>query len=107
MTSLLLAAGWWSQGALAEEATGSALVGDGAVYRSGLVERWDVFGGEKIAAPHQPAVDSETVVTPVSITEATISRMEVPSIGSRTWIWVMIGFAALLGLFLSARQTSD
>jgi hypothetical protein len=98
--------------AFAEEASGSALTGDGALYRSGLVERRDVgrsTGTNEIEARPRPATATTPALdsTPVSLGEVTLSRIEIPSFNARTWIWVMIGFAALLGLFLSARQISD
>jgi hypothetical protein len=92
--------------AFTEEAAGSALSGGGTLYRSGLVERRDVLGGEGTLEPArkpQPAA----AIAPVSFSQVTISRIEIPSFNARTWIWVTIGFAALIGLFISARQISN
>ncbi len=98
--------------AFAEEASGSALAGDGALYRSGLVERREVGRSAGTIEPEAkpqpvevttPALDP----TPVSFGEVTLSQFEIPSFDARTWIWVTIGFAALLGLFLSARQANN
>jgi hypothetical protein len=97
--------------AFAEEASGGALTGDGALYRSGLVERRDVVGGEETlvpeARPETAAPAAKLDLTPASIDEVVLSRIEIPSLNAQTWIWVTIGFAALLGLFISARQASD
>jgi hypothetical protein len=95
--------------AFANEVHGNALIGDGALYRPGLVERRDVVGESTIKPQTPPpSVEVPTIeLTPVSFSDATLSRVEVPPLNARTFIWVMIGFAALLGLFLSARRTSD
>jgi hypothetical protein len=99
--------------AFAEEAAGDALMSDGAIYRSGLVERRDVGGTVRTMDPEarpqpgaakQPA--AEVPVTPASFGEVTLSRIEIPQFNARTFLWVMIGFAALLGIVLSARQIS-
>jgi hypothetical protein len=92
--------------AFTEEAAGSGASGEETLYRSGLVERRDVLGGEGTLAPArkpQPAA----AIAPVSFSQVTISRIEIPSFNARTWIWVTIGFAALIGLFISARQISN
>lgn len=96
--------------AFANETQGSALAGDGTVYRSGLVERRDV-GSAKAMEPEDgepvptdlPAID----LTPASFDDVTLSRIEIPRFNLMTLIWAMIGFAALLGLFISARQIRD
>lgn len=87
-----------------EAAQGSALVGDGTLYRSGLVERRAVGEApafrEELFDKEMPAVQ----LTPVSFSETTLSRFEVPQFGPRVLIWVMMAFAAMLGLVLSTRH---
>lgn len=98
--------------AFSDDTPGSALSGNGTLYRSGLVERREVLGGEGTLepvrkAPVPEAAASAPSVTPAPVSEATLSRIEIPQLNARTFIWLTIGFAALIGLFLSARQIAD
>jgi hypothetical protein len=96
--------------AFSDDTPGSALSGEGTLYRSGLVERRDVVGGEGTLEPARkapPAAEASVPRVPLPISEATLSRIEIPQLNMRTFIWVTIGFAALIGLFLSARQIAD
>jgi len=95
--------------AFADEVDGTALAGDGTLYRSGLVERRNVVGGDGTIEPAKkpepaPHPAARVDATPVSLNQITVSRIGIPEFNARTLIWVTIGFAALIGLFLSARQ---
>ena len=95
-----------------------------ASYKAGLIERRgssetsacsrDVFSLEACAAadalaepalePPPAAQTADVDFQPASFNGATVARVEISGLDVRTMLWVLIGLAALIGLFVSARQ---